>query len=95
MSLRGYPTRTCSEKPGEGSHLKEGINSLSNDAEGQTFCQRVVEAASIRPDKVAMLLIESKAAQPITFGSMLAQIRICGPSRMTATSKMFSRSKAK
>ena len=75
MSLRAYPTRTCSEKPGEGSHLKEGINSLSNDAEGQTFCQRVVEAASVRPDNVAMLLIESQAAETITFGSMLAQVR--------------------
>lgn len=48
---------------------------MANHGEGQTFCQRVVEAASIRPDSVAMLLIESKAAETITFGSMLAQVR--------------------
>lgn len=43
--------------------------------EKQTFCQRVVEAASIRPDKVAMRLIERNGGQTVTFGSMLAQIR--------------------
>src|SRR5882724_12504917 len=75
MSLRGYPTRTCNGKPGRGSHLEKGVNSLANHGEGQTFCQRVVEAASIRPDKVAMLLIELKTAATVTFGSMLAQIR--------------------
>jgi acyl-CoA synthetase (AMP-forming)/AMP-acid ligase II len=48
---------------------------LANHGAGQTFCQRVVEAASIRPGNVAMLLIESKAAETITFGSMLAQVR--------------------
>lgn len=41
----------------------------------QSFCQRVVEAASIRPDKVAMMVIDGKEPQTITFGSMLAQIR--------------------
>jgi long-chain acyl-CoA synthetase len=41
----------------------------------QTFCQRVVAAASIRPDKVAMMLIEPKGRETVTFGSMLAQIR--------------------
>src|SRR5256886_11782662 len=41
----------------------------------QTFCQRVVEAARLRPDKVAMMMIGSKGAQTITFGSMLSQIR--------------------
>jgi long-chain acyl-CoA synthetase len=55
--------------------LEEGINSLANHGEGQTFCQRVVEAAGIRPDNVAMLLIESKAAETVTFGSMLAKVR--------------------
>ena len=41
----------------------------------QSFCQRVVEAASIRPDKVAMLVINGEDAETITFGAMLAQIR--------------------
>lgn len=48
---------------------------MENHGEGQTFCQRVVEAASIRLDNVAMVLIESKAAETITFDSMLAQVR--------------------
>lgn len=41
----------------------------------ESFCQRVVEAASIRPDKVAMKLIDGKGPQTVTFGSMLAQLR--------------------
>ena len=41
----------------------------------QSFCQRVVEAASIRPDKVAMMVINGKEPETITFGSMLAQMR--------------------
>jgi long-chain acyl-CoA synthetase len=41
----------------------------------QSFCQRVVEAAIIRPDKVAMMVIDGKGSETITFGSMLAQIR--------------------
>jgi len=41
----------------------------------QSFCQRVVEAASIRPDKVAMMVINGKESETITFGSLLAQIR--------------------
>ena len=43
--------------------------------QNQSFCQRVVEAASIRPDKVAMMVINGKESETITFGSMLAQIR--------------------
>jgi len=43
--------------------------------EKQTFCQRVVAAASSRPDKVAMMVIEPKGAETVTFASMLAQIR--------------------
>jgi long-chain acyl-CoA synthetase len=43
--------------------------------ETQTFCQRVAEAASVRPDKVAMMVIEPKGIETITFGSMLSQIR--------------------
>ncbi|HKY26373.1 MAG TPA: AMP-binding protein [Pyrinomonadaceae bacterium] len=42
---------------------------------GQSFCQRVVEAASIRPDKAAMMAINGKESETTTFGSMLAQIR--------------------
>jgi len=41
----------------------------------QSFCQRVVEAAGIRPDKVAMMLIDGKEPEKVTFRSMLAQIR--------------------
>lgn len=40
-----------------------------------SFCQRVAAAASVRPDKVAMMLIEPKGIETITFGSMLSQIR--------------------
>jgi long-chain acyl-CoA synthetase len=54
---------------------EEGINRLANQGAGQGFCQRIVEAASSRPDNVAMVLIGSKAGEAITFGSMLAQIR--------------------
>lgn len=41
----------------------------------QTFCQRVVAAADVRPDKVAMTLIDSAGKKSTTFGSMLAQVR--------------------
>src|SRR5439155_27066603 len=41
----------------------------------QTFCQRVVEAARLRPDNVAMMMLGPKGAETITFGSMLSQIR--------------------
>ena len=41
----------------------------------QSFCQRVVETASIRPDKVAMILINGKQPDTVTYGSMLTQIR--------------------
>ena len=44
-------------------------------SEKQTFCQRVVAAASIRPDQVAMMVIEPYCKETITFGSMLAQVR--------------------
>lgn len=44
-------------------------------SENQTFCQRVVAASSIRPDKVAMMVIEAHSKETITFGSMLAQVR--------------------
>lgn len=42
---------------------------------GQSFCERVVEAACIRSDKVAIMMIEPKGVETITFGSMLSQIR--------------------
>lgn len=35
------------------------------------FCQRVVDAVNIRPDKVAMMVIEPKTVQTVTFGSVL------------------------
>jgi len=43
--------------------------------EKPSFCQRVVDASSIRPDKVAMMVIEPKGMQSVSFGSMLAQVR--------------------
>jgi long-chain acyl-CoA synthetase len=43
--------------------------------ENQSFCQRVIEAASARPDKIAMTLIEPGGAETITYGEMLSQIR--------------------
>ncbi|HSE26156.1 MAG TPA: AMP-binding protein [Pyrinomonadaceae bacterium] len=48
---------------------------LYRSQKGETFCQRIVKAANIRPDKVAMMLIEPEGNKAITFGSMLAQIR--------------------
>lgn len=41
----------------------------------ETFCQRVVAAASIRPDQVAMTVIELDGEESITFGTMLRQLR--------------------
>ena len=41
----------------------------------ETFCERVVAAASIRPDKVAMTVIEADGQETVTFGSMLSQLR--------------------
>ena len=40
-----------------------------------TFCKRVVAAASIRRSAVAMTLIASEGNQTVTFGSMLDQVR--------------------
>ncbi len=40
-----------------------------------TFCEGVIAAANIRPDKIAMTVIEPGGQDTITFGSMLAQIR--------------------
>ena len=48
---------------------------LYRSQEGETFCQRIVKAANIRPNKVAMMLIEPEGNKAITFGSMLARIR--------------------
>src|ERR1051325_2108638 len=45
------------------------------DVEKQSFCQRVVAAASIRPDKVAMTMLYPTGAENITFGSMMKQVR--------------------
>ncbi len=43
--------------------------------QGNSFCQRVIEAANARPDKIAMTLIEPGGAETTTFGEMLSQIR--------------------
>jgi long-chain acyl-CoA synthetase len=40
-----------------------------------TFCQRFIEAADERPDKVAMKLLGPGGAETTTYGSMLAQVR--------------------
>jgi long-chain acyl-CoA synthetase len=41
----------------------------------QTFCERLIASASIRPDKVAITLLNGPEPRTITFNSMLAQIR--------------------
>jgi long-chain acyl-CoA synthetase len=48
---------------------------MQTPAQTETFCQRLVEAAGIRPDKVAMMVIGPDGKETVTFGSMLAQIR--------------------
>ena len=48
---------------------------MEASAPTETFCQRVVAAASIRPDKVAMTVIEADGQETVTFGSMLSQLR--------------------
>ena len=41
----------------------------------ESFCQRVVSAASNSPDKVAKTVIEADCQETVSFGSMLAQLR--------------------
>ena len=48
---------------------------MAEQLKNETFCQRVVTAASIRSDKVAMMVIGPDGTESVTFGSMLAQIR--------------------
>ncbi|HEX3280138.1 MAG TPA: AMP-binding protein [Pyrinomonadaceae bacterium] len=48
---------------------------METTAPTESFCQRVVAAASIRPDKVAMTVIGADGQETVTFGSMLAQLR--------------------
>jgi long-chain acyl-CoA synthetase len=48
---------------------------MQRPAQTETFCQRLVEAASIRPDKIAMMVVGPDGKETVTFGSMLAQIR--------------------
>jgi long-chain acyl-CoA synthetase len=48
---------------------------MNNPVAQLSFCQRVVDAARIRTDKEAMMVIEPEGKETITFGSMLAQIR--------------------
>jgi len=48
---------------------------MEASAKTGSFCQRVVAAASIRPDKAAMTVIEADAQETVSFGSMLAQLR--------------------
>jgi long-chain acyl-CoA synthetase len=48
---------------------------MEEASQAETFCQRVVAAATLRPNRVAMMLIEAEGKETITFGSMLAQVR--------------------
>ncbi|HEX3248109.1 MAG TPA: AMP-binding protein, partial [Pyrinomonadaceae bacterium] len=48
---------------------------MTERVENETFCKRLVAAAGIRPDQVAMMVIGPDGTESITFGSMLAQIR--------------------
>ena len=48
---------------------------MQTRAQTDTFCQRLVQAASVRSTKVAMMVIGPDRKEDITFGSMLAQIR--------------------
>src|SRR5438132_236673 len=41
----------------------------------ETFCERLVRAATQGPDKVAMMMLGPSGAETITFSSMLSQIR--------------------
>jgi long-chain acyl-CoA synthetase len=43
--------------------------------ENRSFCERVAEAATARPDKAAMTLIGPGGVETTTFGEMLSQIR--------------------
>jgi hypothetical protein len=40
-----------------------------------SFCQKLIEAADARPDKVAMTMLGPNGAEMTTFGKMLAQAR--------------------
>lgn len=48
---------------------------METTAQSETFCQRVVAAAGIRANKVAMMVIEPGGKETITFGSMLTRVR--------------------
>ena len=43
--------------------------------DNETFCERLIGAARVRPNNVAMVVIGPDGTESITFGSMLAQIR--------------------
>jgi long-chain acyl-CoA synthetase len=57
----------------QGSKTME--RTVAERVESDTFCERMVEAAGIRSEKVAMMVIGPDGTESITFGSMLAQIR--------------------
>lgn len=48
---------------------------METSAPSESFCERIVRAASVRTDKVAIMMLEPTREQTITFGAMLAQIR--------------------
>jgi long-subunit acyl-CoA synthetase (AMP-forming) len=51
------------------------VKTVAEEVQNNTFCERMVEAAGIRSEKVAMMVIGPDGTESITFGSMLAQIR--------------------
>jgi long-chain acyl-CoA synthetase len=48
---------------------------MDTNVKTETFCQRVVAAAVVRPEKIAMMAIDREGTEMISFGSMLEQIR--------------------
>jgi long-chain acyl-CoA synthetase len=48
---------------------------VAERVEDETFCERLIAAARVRSEKVAMTVIGPEGTESITFGSMLAQVR--------------------
>ena len=48
---------------------------MSGQVDNETFCERLVAAACVRSDKIAMMAIGPDGTESITFASMLARIR--------------------
>jgi long-chain acyl-CoA synthetase len=57
------------------ARLKEIAHCLMSKGLMMSFCQKLIEAAGARPDKVAMVMLGPNGAETTTFGEMLAQTR--------------------